>query len=193
MVRNPCDHTAIPHARIQLRYREDCQHAGHRIHGRARSSDFSLSIQNVQMDNQLSNASFPVMLCRRDISSTGAAAGTASPAYLLKAAQRQWEQQAQGPPLVQVHVERLLRHTASSCQADGNVFLKCVTLTSSCLSCFHEKSASFRGSAACRSRLVWYFVALCLSPHPYGSHPTKVVHFEVPACCVLALVPNTQS
>lgn len=193
MGRNTCDRTAtMPHACMQVRYREDCQKAAHCAHGKARCSDVSLSIQNVQMDNQLSNASFPVMLCRRDISSTCAAAGPASPACLLKAAQRQWEQQAQGPPLVQVHVERLLQHKSSSLQADGNVFLKCGTLATHCLSCVHDKVALFRGVGAYRSSLVCSFMASCHSPQPYGSLPTRAAYFGAPACCLLAIIPNDQ-
>jgi hypothetical protein len=78
------------------------------------------------MDNQLPNAAFPVMLCRRDCQERAENADTTK-AGLLKAAQRRWELQAKGPPLVQLAVERVMQSSYSAARLDdGNVFLKCV-------------------------------------------------------------------
>ena len=113
---------------MQLRLRSDRVQSAGPLGGTPRI-DVTLSIQSIQMDNQLSNAAFPVMLCRRDLTSASSADSRGGNG-LLKAAQRQWEQQAQGPPLVQVHIERLLQHTTNNSDNDGNdgnVFLRFVT------------------------------------------------------------------
>lgn len=92
--------------------------------GRPLTWQLSVSIQNIQMDNQLSNAAFPVMLCRRDSHELSENVYTKK-AGLLKAAQRQWELQAKGPPLVQLLVERVMQSSYSAARLDdGDVFLR---------------------------------------------------------------------
>ena len=82
----------------------------------------------MQVDNQLSNAAFPVMLCRHDSGANLTAMGTrTAQTGLLKAAQRQWEQQAQGPPLLEFRLERLLPPSMAR-HGDRSVFLKCAAV-----------------------------------------------------------------
>jgi hypothetical protein len=127
---------------VQLRLRADRPQSDKRAGDSGPRDEISLSIQSIQMDNQLSNAAFPVMLCRRDLNIAGSALETRQNTGMLKAAQRQWEQQAQGPPLVQVQIERL-HDSALGSEGDGNVFLKCAPASHACL------VRGFRCSSAC--------------------------------------------
>ena len=110
---------------MQVRLRLD-RHTGAPA-AAAPACTIAASLQNLQIDNQLSSATFPVVLCRRNVDdgSTVARDAPRRGGHLLKAAQRAWEAQAQGPPLLQLHVERLLQPTTDC--SDGNVFLKCAS------------------------------------------------------------------
>lgn len=66
------------------------------------TSELSVSVQNLQVDNQLLNASMPVVVCRRQRMINDKRAG------ILKAAQRDFERQSQGDPLFRMQCTRFL-------------------------------------------------------------------------------------
>lgn len=66
------------------------------------TSELTLSVQNLQVDNQLVSASMPVVVCRRQRVSNVERSG------ILKAAQRDFERQCQGDPLFTMQCTRVL-------------------------------------------------------------------------------------
>lgn len=71
----------------------------------ARNSELSVSLQNFQVDNQLLNASMPVVICRRERQLIDRGGGNQG---LLKAAQREIERQRQGAPLLTLQCRVML-------------------------------------------------------------------------------------
>eukprot|EP00892_Ulva_mutabilis_P007518 jgi/Ulvmu1/5138/UM021_0155.1 len=84
---------------VRGRFRE---HALHDCKTTPCTSELSISVQNLQIDNQLLNASAPVVVCRRQRILNDKRAG------ILKAAQRDFERQSQGDPLFTLHCIRSL-------------------------------------------------------------------------------------
>lgn len=84
--------------------------------------DLLASVQSIQIDNQLASAVYPVLLSRREHIVASAVARVATGAGLLKAAERQREQQALGPPQVLMRLERDLSAAGAS---DDSIIIKC--------------------------------------------------------------------
>ena len=83
------------------------------------TSELSMSVQNLQVDNQLLNASMPVVVCRRQRIVNDKRTG------ILKAAQREFERQSQGDPLLTVQCTRIL--SDHNGPIDRGVVIRCVT------------------------------------------------------------------
>ena len=168
------------------------------------SHEFALTIQSMQVDNQLSNAAFPVMLCRHDSGANLTAMGTrTAQTGLLKAAQRQWEQQAQGPPMLELRMERLLPPSVLQ-QHDALVFLKCVSLPVHHLWACRQDVSKSDGSAAvmtammmplCLSMIMTTVAARIDARHAADCMRNVVAHMLDVLCHVLSaaqMLPDTQ-
>lgn len=88
-----------------------------------RKSELTFSLQNFQVDNQLLNASMPVVVCRRERQLGDRGAGNQG---LLKAAQREIERQRQGAPLLTVQCKRTISNQQGSIH--DSVVIKCASL-----------------------------------------------------------------
>lgn len=82
------------------------------------------SVQSVQIDNQLASACYPVMLSRRDALFQSDVSRLPAGAGLLKAAERQREQQALGPPQVRLRIERELALAGAPPAPDDGIIIK---------------------------------------------------------------------
>lgn len=113
------------HGRLQAHYRQDAdsRRVGTAGENAPPKSELTFSLQNFQVDNQLLNASMPVVICRREMQAADREVGNQG---LLKAAQREIERQRQGAPLLTVHCKRILSNGQET--AEDSVVIKCVSL-----------------------------------------------------------------
>jgi hypothetical protein len=112
---------------LQAHYRQDaeCKQApasAPASEAAPRMSELTFSLQNFQVDNQLLNASMPVVICKRERLEVNRGGGNQG---LLKAAQREIERQRQGAPLLTVQCKRLLSSNPKS--TEDSVVIKCVS------------------------------------------------------------------
>jgi hypothetical protein len=97
---------------VQAHYRQDAEEkAGNEAYKVQRKSMLAITLQNFQVDNQLLTASMPVVICRRERMAVGKGGGNQG---LLKAAQREFERQRQGAPLLTMQCSRNLSNHQGS-------------------------------------------------------------------------------